>query len=75
MLQNKKFENEFFSFLLKKKRENDDKSRPRNEFRPKRRSQGVTDNTKQADQSRLTNLSKNPIKENTRNLLMKRKLC
>jgi hypothetical protein len=40
------FENEFFSFLLKKKGENDDKIGPRDECRPKCRSQGVTDNTK-----------------------------
>jgi len=34
MLQNKKFENELFSFLLKQKRENEDKTRPRNDFWP-----------------------------------------
>jgi hypothetical protein len=60
-----------FLFFQRKKGENDDKTGPRNGFWPNRRSQGVTDNTKQADQSRLTNLSKNPIKENTRNLLSK----
>ena len=64
-----------FLFFQRKKGENDGETGPRNGFWPNRRSQRVIDNTKQADQSRLTKLSKNPIKENTRNLLMKRKLC
>jgi hypothetical protein len=34
MLQNKKLENEFFSFILNKKREKEDKTRPKNDFYP-----------------------------------------
>jgi len=61
----------YFIFFQIKKGENDDKTGPRNGFWPNRRSQGVTNNTKQADQGKLTNFSKNPIKESTKILLSK----
>jgi hypothetical protein len=48
----------FFSFLLKQaKGKSEDKTRPRNDFWPHCGSQGVTDQTQQADQKRLTDLS------------------
>jgi hypothetical protein len=60
-----------FLFFQRKKGKKNDKIGPRNGFWPNRRLQGVTNNTKQADQSRLTNLSKNPIKENKINIWSK----
>jgi hypothetical protein len=60
-----------FLFFQSKKGENDDKTGLRNGFWTNHRLQRVTDNTKQEDRSRLTNLSKNPIKENTINIWSK----
>jgi hypothetical protein len=63
-----------FLFFQRKNGKSDDKTGPRNGFWPNRRLQGIIDNTKQADQRRLTNLSKKPISRKHKKYFVKRKL-
>jgi hypothetical protein len=61
--------------MLAKKKGKMTTSKDQENFWPKRRSQRVTDNNTQTDESRLSHLSKNPMKEKNfeENFLMKKK--
>ena len=69
MHQNKKLENEFFSFLLKQvKKEKWRQDETKNQLLVYYNSQRVTDNNKQVNQKKLTKLVSNPNQENIRNI-------
>jgi hypothetical protein len=53
----------FFYLMLAKKKGKMTTSKDQENFWPKHRSQRVTDNNTQADERRLSHLSKNPMKE------------
>jgi hypothetical protein len=70
----RKFKNVFlFFFSEEKKRKNEDKTRPKNDFWPTTDRKELLTKPKRQIRSRLTILSKNLLKKNKKNFLMKKK--